>query len=75
MKKAVVVSFNWNTRDIKFTDFEGPDAGWQAEEWVDPNSFVWKDFPASEGWTHILHKNEECMESDSKDLVDWIMRL
>jgi hypothetical protein len=73
MKKAVVVSFNWNTQEIMFTDFEGDDAGRKAEGWVHEDSFVWRDFPASDGWTHFVHKNTECAESDGADMVDWLM--
>lgn len=75
MKKAIVVSFNWDTQRILFTDFEGDDAGEKAEDWAHENSFLWRDFPAHEGWTHFVHKNTEYAESDGVDIVDWFTRI
>lgn len=68
MKQAVVVSFNWNTQAIMFTDFEGDDAGINAEGWCRKDSFVWRDFPAEDGWTHFIHKNPECRDADAEDM-------
>lgn len=73
MKKAVVVSFNWDTHDILFTDFDGDDAGIKAESWAHQDSFIWRDYPASAGWTHFVHKNPECQAADVDALVNLIL--
>jgi len=69
MQKAVVVSYNWDTNEILFTDFDGPDAGKKAGSWVDKESFIWKDFPASDGWTHFMTKNKECVDAEVNELL------
>ena len=42
-----------------YTPFEGDKAGIHAMNWVHKDAFVWRDFPASEGWTHFFHCNDE----------------
>lgn len=69
MQKAVAISYNWETNEILFTDFEGPGAGSKAGNWIDKKSFIWKDFPESEGWTHLMTKNDECVEADVNELL------
>lgn len=55
-KKAVVVSYNWDTQKILFTPFEGDMAGVKASDWASETidaGGIWKDFPCAEGWVHF----------------------
>lgn len=52
--RAVVLSFNWNTKKVMFQDFpESENPAQDAANWVAATSFMWKDFPESEGWVHV----------------------
>ena len=42
--------------------FEGEDAAIQAENWIHPKSFLWKDFPKSDGWVHFYTATEPALE-------------
>lgn len=72
MKRAVVIAFNWQTEETLHTMFEGDGAADQAAGWAHPDSFLWRDFPASEGWTHFAHWNDEAGEERGKRVVDGI---
>lgn len=56
--RAVVISFNWLTKEILYIDFEGENAARDAEGWADKESFIWRDFPAKAGWTHFAYWNK-----------------
>ncbi len=62
MKKAVVLSFNWDTQKFLFSDFEGKDAELQAQAF---RLSVLDDFPESEGWSHFVHTNDKTSTLDS----------
>lgn len=74
MKRALVISFNWNTKEILYTDFEGDGAAKKAEEWSHPKSFIWRDFPAKAGWVHFPYWNKEAGEEKGADFVDHLQR-
>ena len=63
-KRAVAVSFNWETRKILFQTFDGDGAAEKALAWISPESFVQKDFLASQGWAHFTHCNEAARDED-----------
>lgn len=56
--KVVVISFNWETEETLHTLFEGKECNEKANNWIHKDSFLWKDFPKSEGWTHFLHRDK-----------------
>jgi hypothetical protein len=55
MKRSVVISFNWITGETLHTTFEGPGCADKAAGWADRESFLWRDFPESDGWEHWAH--------------------
>ncbi len=59
MKRAVVISFNWETEETMHMKFEGAGCADRAAGWAHKESFLRRDFPASEGWTHFVHWNSE----------------
>ena len=69
-KRALVISFNWETKEILFQDFEGDGAAKSAEEWGHPKSFIRRDFPAKDGWEHIVWWNKEAGEERAQQVVD-----
>lgn len=68
MERAVAISFNWETHKVLYTDFEGPEAAVKADAWVAKGSFLWDDFPASEGWVHFAYWNKEAGEEYAKQI-------
>jgi hypothetical protein len=72
-KRAVAISYNWITERTMHTPFEGDDAAELAESWVDTESFVWRDFPASEGWVHFCHWNDEAQAARADYLLRAIL--
>lgn len=62
MKKAVVVSYNWNTRETLTTDFEGEGCAMRANAWVAKDGFLYRDFPEIAGWVHFTHRTPEAGE-------------
>ena len=73
MKRAVVVSFNWKTKEILYTDFEGKDSGRKAVGWADPKNFLWKDFPKSEGWAHFHYCNKEAAKELGEQRMKYLL--
>lgn len=69
-KRALVISFNWKTKQILFQDFEGDNAAKDAEGWAHPKSFIHRDFPAKDGWEHFAHWNKEAGEERGQQVVD-----
>lgn len=69
-KRAVVISYNWKTRETLSTDWEGDGAADKAAGWAHKESFLWKDFPAKAGWTHIMHWTPEAGRERSARMVE-----
>jgi len=59
VKRAVAISYNWDTQKVLTTPFDGDNPGIDAMNWVREDSFLWKDFPQSDGWHHFFDCNEE----------------
>lgn len=78
MKRAVVVHLNWETEEIMHTLFEGDSAADDAAGWAHPDSFIWRDFPAENGWVHFVYWTKEAGDARGarirQDLEDgkWI---
>lgn len=70
MKRAIAVSFNWNTGEILQTTFEGDGCAEKAAGWVHPKSFIAKDFPESEGWEHFAHWSKQAGEERAAKLAE-----
>ncbi|MBS1722641.1 MAG: hypothetical protein JSS66_06480 [Armatimonadetes bacterium] len=70
IERAIVVSYNWLTQEILFTDFDGPDAAGQAEGWAHRQSFIWRDFPPEDGWTHFAHWNKLAGKAHGEKMVN-----
>jgi hypothetical protein len=68
--RALVVSFNHDTGEILYTDFDGDSAADSAVGWAHPESFVWRDFPASDGWDHFAVWNEKAGKIRGERVVD-----
>ena len=66
---AVVISFNFDTEQTMHTPFDGPNAGVEASQWVAKDSFLWDDFPESEGWTHVMACNAIAAANKSKHFL------
>lgn len=62
MKYAVVISHNWKTEETMHTQFQGDGAADKAAGWAHKESFLWRDFPAKDGWTHFAHWDEQAGE-------------
>jgi hypothetical protein len=60
--RAIVVSFNWKTNQILFQRFDGEKAADDAAGWAHHKSFLWRDFPAKDGWEHFPHWNKTAGE-------------
>ena len=70
MERAVAIAYNYETGQHLHTPFEGEGAGIAAMNWVRADSFLWKDFPESKGWTHFYHCNDEAREAKGKAITD-----
>lgn len=67
--RGIVVSFNWQTNEILFQRFDGPTAADDAAGWAHRNSFLWRDFPAKDGWEHFAHWNKAAAEPRGERLT------
>jgi len=72
IKRAVAIHYNWRTEELKYTPFDGEEAGIRAMNWVrkDDDNFLWRDFPASEGWVHFY----TCNEAANIEKADWLTK-
>lgn len=70
MERAVVISYNWDTGQHYHTPFDGEGAGVKAMNWVHKSSFIWQDFPESEGWVHFMHCNPEAAKAKGAALTE-----
>lgn len=61
MKRAVVVSYNWETNETMSTPFTGPGCADTAAGWCHEDSFLWEDFPADCGWEHFFRASPSAM--------------
>jgi len=68
-KRAIVVSFNWKTQEILYTTFAGAGCAQKAENWKAKDSFIWRDFPEEDGWTHFMHWTKEAGEERGEAFV------
>jgi len=59
MKRAVVISFNWETGKTMHTTYEGDGCASKAAGLASRGSYLWNDFPEEDGWTHFCHWNHE----------------
>lgn len=77
MARAVVISFNWKTRETFHTVFElgkeFPDPLGTACGWAHEGSFLWRDFPARDGWEHFAHGNGSARDIHGKIMTDELL--
>lgn len=59
--RSIVISFNWQTKEILHTIFEGVRCIEEAYDWAGTDSFLWEDFPREKGWDHFVHLNEAAL--------------
>lgn len=63
---ALMISFNTETEEILYQRFDGEDCLERVRTWAHPNSFVWQDFPAHEGWVHMPCWDTEALDAFGK---------
>lgn len=73
MKRAVVISFNWETGETLHQTFEGKGCADKAAGWAHPKSFIARDFPARDGWQHWAHWNKEAGEERGLRIADEVI--
>lgn len=69
-KRALAVSFNWNTGEILWEKFEGDGCADKARGWVHPKSFIQRDFPEKKGWIHFNWWNTAAGEERGARIAD-----
>jgi hypothetical protein len=77
---AVVLSHNWVTGETLHQQFEGPGcadkaAGWAYRDTENPkqSSFIWRDFPAADGWIHTVWMSEAARKERGARLADELL--
>jgi hypothetical protein len=67
MERALVLVFNWHTKEALTTSWEEENAGVKSYAW---RKGIESEYPPAGGWTTCIHMNPEAAQKFAKQIPD-----